>query len=192
MRIKELKDYLGKKITERAQYELTVERKVQGKRVRRKASGDLQRSLTYEVKGRKLRFYAKGDAGKYATFIHYGVNGTKKKWGSPFSYRDKMPPIEPIMKWMKVKGVRLRKVVVRNGVKVNTFVPRYSTITRGKRKGQKVDNAVSAAFAIAKGVQRDGIIPVPFFDKAVGHVMEREREAIEKAIEKEIEFILEL
>lgn len=180
MRIKELKDYLGKKITERARYELTVERKVRGKRVRRKATGDLQRSLTYDVKGKKLRFYAKGDAGKYATFIHYGVNGTKKKWGSPFSYGDKMPPLTPIMNWLKVKNIRLRKVVTRNGVKVNTFVRN----TESNRK--------SAAFAISKGVQRDGIIPVPYFDKAVGYVMEREREAIEKAIEKEIEFILEL
>lgn len=180
MRIKELKDYLGKKIVERARKELTTERRLYGRKVKRRASGELSRSLTYEVKGRKLRFFAKGKAGEYASFIHYGVNGTNYHYGAPFSYKQKMPPIEPIMQWMKAKGVRLRKVVSRNGVKVNTFVK------------DTPENRKSAAFAIAKGVKKRGIAPTPFFDMAVREVMEREEKVIEEAINKEIEFILDL
>ena len=180
MRINELKEYLGNKIVERARKELTTQRTLYGRKVKRRATGDLSRSLTFEVRGKKLRFFAKGEANEYASFIHYGVNGTKYFYGSPFSYKQKMPPIEPIMKWMKDKGLRLRKVVERNGVRVNTFVAN----TEQNRK--------SAAFAIAKGVQRRGIAPTPFFDMAVREVMEREEKKIEEAINKEIEFILDL
>lgn len=180
MRINELKDYLGKKIVERAKKELTTRRKLYGRTVQRRATGNLERSLTFDVKGNKLRFYAKGDASEYASFIHYGVNGTKYFYGSPFSYKQKMPPIEPIMKWMKAKGLRLRKVVMKNGVRVNTFVANTE------------ENRKSAAFAIAKGVQQRGIAPTPYFDMAVSEVMKREEKKIEEAINKEIEFILDL
>jgi hypothetical protein len=183
MRIKELKDYLGKKIVERARKELTTERRLHGRKVKRRASGELSRSLTYSVKGKKLGFFAKGKAGEYASFIHYGVNGTKYNYGAPFSYRNEFvgaKMISGIEQWMEDKNIRLRKVVSRNGVKVNTFVK------------DTPENRKSAAFAIAKGVKKRGIAPTPFFDMAVREVMEREEKVIEEAINKEIEFILDL
>lgn len=168
MNLNQLNDYLGRKIVERAQYELSVTRRIQGKKVRRVASGKLKAGLFYKNLGNVIGLGSKED---YGVFIHEGVNGVKKKWGSPFSYTNKMPPTDEIERWIKIKGVRLRKVVVKNGVKVNTFV-------QNTEKNRK-----SAAFAIAKGIQNNGIAPIPFFEKAIESVLEKERKAINDAIE---------
>ena len=171
-----LADILGRLIVQRAKYELKVNRTIRGKKVRRVASGSLLNSLAFDKKGGNLLFRATS----YGAFIHYGVNGTKVKHGAPFSYTNKQPPSKEIEEWIRVKGVRLRKVVMRNGVKVNTFV-------QNNDKNRK-----SAAFAIARGIKQNGIAPVPFYDNAIGYVLENKDKLIQEAIEKEIAFILDL
>jgi len=106
MKFKELQATLGKLIVERAQLELGTTRTINGKKVRRVASDNLRRGLSYSVNGKKVNFNTNQ---AYGGFIHYGVNGTKKTWGSPFSYVSKQPPIEPILKWMRIKGIKVRK-----------------------------------------------------------------------------------
>ena len=42
---------------------------------------------------------------EYWAYMEYGVNGKEKDRESPFSYRDKMPPVSKILEWVKVKPV---------------------------------------------------------------------------------------
>ena len=89
-----------------------------------------------------------GSTASYAPFIYYGVSGTRKKRkDTPFSYKDKMPPVDAILKWMKVKPVRIRD-------KDGKFVK----ATESKRRG--------VAYVLAKRIQKRGIAGIPFFLEA--------------------------
>ncbi len=108
------------------------------------ASRALQKSLTFTIKGGSVSF---GSPLPYAGFMHWGVNGTQKSHGSPYSYRSKQPPLEPIMEWMRVKPVRLRDADGR-------FVEQTESRMR------------SAAFLIARSIKRKGIKGVKYWTEA--------------------------
>ncbi len=63
-------------------------------------------TLDEEQKGFILDFYMED----YGKFQDKGVSGTEKKYDTPFSYKTSMPPIEPVAKWAKRKGLKLREV----------------------------------------------------------------------------------
>ncbi|MEJ6792010.1 MAG: hypothetical protein QNK89_04555 [Lacinutrix sp.] len=44
----------------------------------------------------------------YATFVDKGVSGTKQKYDTPYSYKDKMPPPSSLDKWIVRKGIAPR------------------------------------------------------------------------------------
>ena len=168
MRFKELQATLGKLIVERAQLELGTTRTIRGRKVRRVASDDLRRGLSYSIKGKNISLNTNQT---YGAFIHYGVNGTRKKWGSQFSYGSKQPPIEPIMKWMRIKGIKVRK----SG---GAFAKQTPKAVRG------------LAFGIARKVKENGIAPLPYYDLAIGQVFKTQTVLIDKAVKKDIELLL--
>jgi hypothetical protein len=109
-----------------------------------------------------------GSMAPYAKYIHYGVSGTKKKRrDTPFSYGNKMPPVDAIAKWMKVKPVRLRDA---NG----SFVK----ATPEKLKG--------AAFGIAKKIQEKGIPGLAFYDESFDMVYPKHESKIAEAMALDI------
>ena len=79
----------------------------------------------------------------YGEFIDKGVSGTKKKYNTPYSYKDKMPPIKPLADWAKRKAIRLRD---------------------DKGRFQK-GNYKTIGFLIARSIQRKGLKPSLFFTK---------------------------
>ena len=108
-------------------------------------SRKLAKSLTFSVSGNDLTF---GSPLPYAKFIHWGVSGTKKKRkDTPYAYTTKQPPIDAILKWMKVKPLRLRD-------KDGKFVKQTQSKLR------------SAAFMIARGIKRNGIAGLQYFTEA--------------------------
>jgi len=173
MKFKELQDTLGRIIVERAQLEIGTTRSINGKKVRRVASGDLRRNLQFTTKGKNLLFSAKAPSKGYAAFVHYGVNGTKKSQGSPFSFGSKQPPSEPILRWMKMKGVKVRN---QDGS--------FAKQTESAKKG--------LAFVIARKIKEQGITPLPYYNMAIKYVFQTQKDLIEKALVKDIELNLEL
>tara|TARA_R110000737_G_scaffold290962_1_gene297593 strand:+ start:497 stop:1063 length:567 start_codon:yes stop_codon:yes gene_type:complete len=112
------------------------------------ASGKLRKSLAFKVtksgKQTQIKF---GSPLKYAAFIHWGVNGTSRNRGAPYSYSNKQPPTSAILKWMKLKPVRLRDAS-------GKFV-------------RQTDSAMnSAAFNIARSIKRNGIAGLKYYEKA--------------------------
>jgi hypothetical protein len=132
------------------------------------ATRALQKSLTFSVKGGSVTF---GSPLPYAGFMHWGVNGTQKNHGSPYSYRSKQPPLEPIMQWMRVKPVRLRD-------KDGRFVEQTESRMR------------SAAFLIARSIKKKGIKGVKYWTEAFEAMYPRYAQKLAEA--KADDIVLEL
>ena len=106
----------GDYAVESAQLELGTTRTIRGRKVRRVFTGNLKNSLfsrTYvRSKGKgttRVVFGAKGSAGNYASFVEYGVNGTKTRVGSPFSFKGKFVNIGAIEKMVRNNKFRIRR-----------------------------------------------------------------------------------
>lgn len=124
------------------------------------ASRSLQKSLTYSISGGEVFF---GSPLPYATFIHFGVNGTKKNRNSPYSFTSKQPPPGPILEWMRVKPVRLRDA-------------------SGKFVKQTESRLKSAAFLIARAIKRNGIEGLFYYEKALENIVPQYREELGEAL----------
>lgn len=80
---------------------------------------------------------------EYGVYQDKGVSGTEKKYNTPFSYRQKMPPIKPIADWAKFRNIRLRN-----------------------EKGQFAKgNYNTIGYLIARSIKKKGIKPSLFFTK---------------------------
>ena len=77
-------------------------------RQKKNASKKLYDSIDYETQvypnSIRLAFFME----PYGLFQDQGVNGKKIKHGSPFSYRDKMPPQSALDKWIVRRGLAPR------------------------------------------------------------------------------------
>lgn len=80
---------------------------------------------------------------EYGVFQDKGVSGTEKKYNTPFSYKQKMPPIKPLADWAKFRNIRLRNA------KGQFAKGNYNTI----------------GFLIARSIYKKGIKPSLFFTK---------------------------
>lgn len=80
---------------------------------------------------------------EYGLFQDKGVSGTEKKYNTPFSYKQKMPPVKPLADWAKFRKIRLRNA------KGQFAKGNYNTI----------------GFLIARSIYKKGIKPSLFFTK---------------------------
>lgn len=165
--ISQLLDRFGTTAVERAMRNLGATRTVNGRKVRRVASGRLKNDLTYRIKSRYNKptviFTTKSEAtGRYADVIEYGRTPGRTQ-----------PPVEPIIQWMKIKGIRLRN-------------------SRGEFvKGSEADIR-RAAFNIARSIGKRGIKGIRYFNEAVNDTLEEFNEEFIAAMNKEIEIRLQL
>ena len=130
------------------------------------ASGKLRNSLTYQVSGSSIKFSSSQPSAK---FIYWGVNGTMRNHSSPFSFKDKAPPIDPIMRWMKVKPLRLR----------DEETGKFIKQTESKLK--------SAAYVIAQAIKRKGIASLKYYDIAYESTLKKWSKILADAIAKDIQ-----
>ena len=129
-----------------------------------KASGSLQKSLRYTIKGKDVIFDSPDQS---AAFIYWGVNGTEKGRGSPFSYGSKQPPSSVIKKWMKVKPVRLRD---KSGAFIEQTESRLS----------------SAAYLIARSIKKKGIASLKYWEIAYKQTFPRAEKKLGEAFAKDL------
>ena len=93
----------------------------------------------------------------YGFFQDQGVSGTDKKYNTPFSYKNKMPPPKAFDKWIVRKGIAPRD---KNG----KFISRKSL-----------------RFLIARAVFKNGIKPSLFFTKPFEKAIQRMPQEIAQA-----------
>lgn len=126
---KALNDFLKYTITQ-AKANLT--------RKKKNSTRALYDSLDYDYKVSKNSFTASISGLDYGEYQDKGVSGKKKKYNTPYSYKDKQPPASAFDKWIVRKGI----------------APRNDKGQFQTRKG--------IAFAIARSVFINGIKPSRF------------------------------
>jgi len=110
-------------------------------RGKKNASKDLWNSLKYNVKVSKNSFELSFLMEEYGLYQDKGVSGIKKKYNTPYSYKDKMPPPRKLDKWIVRKGIAPRD-------------------KKGKFMSRK-----TLQFLIARSIFTKGIKPSLFFTK---------------------------
>ena len=128
------------------------------------ATGKLRKSLTFKVTGDSVMF---GSPQPSSKFIYWGVNGTSKKRGSPFSYGSKQPPLDPIIRWMRVKPLRLRD-------------------ENGQFIKQTPSRLKSAAYLISRAIKKNGIAGLRYYEKAFQETFPRAEKELGEAFAKDL------
>lgn len=129
-----------------------------------KASGDLKKSIKAgKVKESANSIQVSISAKDYLPFIDQGVSGTERKFNTPFSYKNKKPPVRFLQTWLKRK--------------TGKFLAR-------DRK--------SAAFAIQNSIFKYGIKPTKFFTTPFENAFKQLPEDIVEAYGLDVENFLEL
>lgn len=103
----------------------------------------LYNSLSYDLNVSQNSFSLALLMEKYGDFQDKGVSGNEIKYNTPYSFRDKMPPVQPLAEWAKKRRIRLRD--------------EQGRFTRGDYK--------TIGFLIARSIKRKGIKPSLFFTK---------------------------
>ena len=147
-----------------------------GKKYKTNNTGDLSKGLEYQVKetdkGLVLEFLSEQ---AYGIFIEEGVNGTKLKRGSKYSFKKKYVNIAAIEKYVESGKFRLKKVYTnKEGNKVNTFVAKTP------------ENVKSAAFAISRYLALNGIKGIGYMSKGMEQAWENMQPEANKALAKDL------
>jgi hypothetical protein len=112
------------------------------------SSGKLMNSIKGEVKEMPNSIGIYFEMEEYGNFQDQGVDGKRVKHGSPYSYKDKMPPPNKLDKWIVRKGIAPR--------------------SGGKFSGRSVSSVgfkKSIQFLIARSIYYNGIKRSLFFTK---------------------------
>ena len=83
-------------------------------RKQKKASGKLLKSLRSEVNATGDGFEIAIIASSYFKFVDKGINGTQRNRGSQYSYKNKKPPIAPLIEWIKIRSIATGNREIRN------------------------------------------------------------------------------
>jgi hypothetical protein len=138
------------------------------KRQKKTSSGRLFRSIKgspVKVTDNSLEFNI--NMADYGTFVDKGVSGTERKFKTPYSYKDKMPPMSALDNWIVRKGI----------------APRDDKGRFIKRK--------SLQFLIARSIYKNGLKPTLFFTKPFRDNYKELPDILEKAFELDVENFIE-
>ena len=110
---------------------------------KKNVSKDLYNSLDAIIKVTPNAIQMQFVMDEYGLYQDKGVSGKEKKYDTPYSFKNKMPPIKPLAQWAKNRNIRLRD-------------------EEGKfAKG----NYNTIGFLIARSIYKKGIKPSLFFTK---------------------------
>jgi hypothetical protein len=155
-RTKEALDDFKKYVIQQARTNLTKGKK----NVDKKLYNSLQGFLDESPAGFRLYF----EMEDYGMFQDKGVSGKKKKYDTPFSYKNKKPPIGPLAEWAKKRNIRLRD-------------------EQGRfKKG----NYNTIGFLISRSIFEKGIKPSLFFTKPFERAIKRLPEDLANAFGDDI------
>ena len=136
-------------------------------RGKKNSSKTLYNSLDYDINVSPNSFSLSFLMEDYGIFQDKGVSGVKKKYNTPYSYTNKMPPPSKMDKWIVRKGLK--------GV-------------RGK--DGKFISRKSLQFMIARSIYNNGIKPSLFFTKPFKKAFTNLDKDIIKAYQLDVEELL--
>ena len=134
---------------------------------KKNSSKALYNSLDYDLNVSPNSFSMSFLMEDYGIFQDKGVSGIKKKYNTPYSYTNKMPPPSKMDKWIVRKGLK--------GI-------------RGK--DGKFISRKSLQFMIARSIYNNGIKPSLFFTKPFEKAFKNLDKDIIKAYQLDVEELL--
>ena len=134
---------------------------------KKNSSKTLYNSLDYDLNVSPNSFSLSFLMEDYGVFQDKGVSGIRKKYNTPYSYTNKMPPPSKMDKWIVRKGLK--------GV-------------RGK--DGKFISRKSLQFMIARSIYNNGIKPSLFFTKPFQKAFKNLDKDIIKAYQLDVEELL--
>lgn len=155
----EILNKFAKRVIQQSRTRLTKSKK--------NASKDLYNSLKYDLTTSAAAFILNFFMEEYGIYQDRGVSGKKRKYNTPFSYKDKMPPPKALDKWMvrrNIKGTRDAQ---------GRFI---------KRK--------SLQYLLARSIYNKGIKPSNFFTKSFEQAFNKLPEDMVKAYRLDLEEFL--
>jgi len=132
------------------------------------SSRRLAKSIEGQVDVFRSSFALEFSMEDYGEFQDKGVSGTKKKYNTPYAYRDKMPPPSSFDKW-----------VVRRGL-------------AGRNERGQFTSRKSLNFALAKHIFQQGIKPKLFFTEAWEEAFEQLPQDIVNAYALDVERLMQI
>lgn len=126
------------------------------------ASKGLYNSLNFEVKIGKQSISLDILLNDYWKYLEYGCKGTETSYPDAY-YPAHFPPTKAIEEWIKIKPV----------------IP--------EQRNGKLPTQKQLAFLIARSINRKGIEPRFIFRDAVDDVWDQLKDALNEAIEKDVE-----
>jgi len=157
---KEALDDFKKYVIQQARTNLTKGKKNVDKNLYNSLQGFVEKSPA----GFRLYF----EMEDYGMFQDKGVSGKNKKYDTPFSYKNKRPPIKPLAEWAKKRNIRLRD-----------------------EKGRfKKGNYNTIGFLISKSIFEKGLKPSLFFTKPFERAIKRLPEDLQEAFGEDIKNML--
>jgi len=161
----------GKYVVQQSRTNLTKQK--------RNVSKNLYNSIEYTLEEKDNSFFLNFIMDEYGTFLDKGVKGANpslvdnKKTGkkgvqkggnSPYSYKTKRPPMQPLADWAKKRNIRLRD-----------------------EKGRfKKGNYRTIGFILQRSIFAQGIKPSLFFTKPFEVAFERYKKGIKKSFMQDI------
>ena len=140
-------------------------------------SKGLYNSIGYKITEDNGKFDLTFVMDEYGTFLDKGVkganpslvkNGKQKGGNSPYSYKSKRPPMQPLADWAKKRNIRLRD-----------------------KKGKfKKGNYRTIGFILQRSIYAQGIKPSMFFTKPFTAAFEKYPELLSKSFLQDIIDIL--
>lgn len=109
------------------------------KRLDKNVTNRLSNSLDYKVNVKNNKANIKFEYDEYLMYVDLGVNGKEVPVGSPFSFREKMPPADDLAKWAKDRSLGFKD-------------------ENGKRMTYK-----QMGFVLSRSIFKKGIRPSLFF-----------------------------
>ena len=137
-------------------------------RQRKNVDNKLYDSLAYDLEVGSNSFSLSLLMEDYGNFQDKGVSGNEIKYNTPYSFKDKMPPVKPLAEWAKKRRIRLRDDKGR--------------FTKG--------NYNTIGFLIARSIKRKGIKPSLFFTKPFEKHFEKLPQEVIEAFALDIEQFL--
>jgi hypothetical protein len=140
---------------------------------KKNVSRGLYESLDYDLKVMPNSFSLKFEMEDYAAFVDKGVRGKKSSYSesknSPFSFKNKKPPMQPLADWAKARNIRLRD-----------------------EKGRfKKGNYRTIGFILQKSIYEKGIKASMFFTKPFQKAFEKLPKEVIEAFGLDIDDLLE-
>lgn len=128
------------------------------------ASGELYDSIEYEIKENKTTISLTFKMAEHGNYVDKGVNGTEKRWGSKYSYKEGKPTgkksefISALQRWCQIKGLPkeaafpIRRHIFKMGIAPTNF---FTIPTTRRRKQFEHGIKKNMALDIEETLQND-------------------------------------